>query len=217
MLHSPAETFETNASAYEDSFEPNAGVWTVEIVDQLSALHDRVKDWEALERNAADPHSAFQSTSWAMPWLEHIGVTVGVTPVVAFVFRDRGLAAILPLMQQRRAGVTHLLPLGEPHSQICDALTKAASDCTVGLALALAEVTMRPGVDVVALGPMLEGSALYRAASVLVDQRRRRDHAPVLVPDPAGHITLIDGTAGAFSVSKSRRKSLRRGTERLSA
>ncbi|MEL6736562.1 MAG: hypothetical protein AAFO98_11950, partial [Pseudomonadota bacterium] len=235
MLHAPTHDLEQDATALDDSnAAANLGIsvsaqaaatWSVEILETLSALRSRAEEWRRLESAAAlhrrNQHCAFQSLAWAFPWLTHIGTDLGVTPVVAFIYRDRVLAAILPLMEQKRLGIVHLLPLGEPHTQICDALTDGRPDCQTGIALALAQVTLRQGVDVVALGPMLEGSPLHAAALALADQGKRREHAPASVQDPAQYLTLIesglDPDHPGIVLGKSRRKALRKGMERLSA
>ncbi|MEM1040068.1 MAG: GNAT family N-acetyltransferase [Pseudomonadota bacterium] len=235
MLHAPTHDLEQDATALDERdavanleapiSAQTATTWSVEIVDTLTGLESRAPEWGRLEsvatRGHNNQHSAFQSPAWVFPWLTHIGANLNVTPVVAFIYRDRALAAILPLMEQKRSGIVHLLPLGEPHTQICDAVTDGQSDCQIGLTLALAQITLRKGVDVVALGPMLEGSPLHAAALTLADQGKRREHAPVLVQDPAQYVTLIDSDVDpakpGITLGKSRRKALRKGMERLSA
>ncbi|MEL6946637.1 MAG: GNAT family N-acetyltransferase [Pseudomonadota bacterium] len=183
--------------------------WRVETVSTEAALAERAHEWQALETLADDPNSAFQSAAWCLPWLRHVGSGLNVTPQVSFVYHSGRLVAVLPLMIRRRSGLNHLLPLGHPHTQLSNALTDKAVDCTAGLTLALAEQMVNPTLDCVGLNAIVKGCALHRAIDVFVATAPQT--IPALRPDPAEFITLVDGSG----LKKNLRKTVRKGLAKL--
>ncbi len=173
--------------------------------DEAAAHADR---WQALEIQCSDANAAFQGWSWCSPWMSLYCDDSTCKPHICLIHKHGELVALLPLMVEKIGGLRVLTILGDPHTQIANALTKSGVDCVAGLRLALLEHL--PLADVVKLSPVVEGSALAFAIG-----------ADRLEPDPSEYMSLvtwrstdtIDDYMGG--ISKNRRKDFRQKYRRL--
>ena len=89
----------------------------VECLRSLAEAEAFAPAWRALEDAHAVPLDWFQTSSWCLSWLRHLGHD-GIAPRI-LVLRDGGEAiAVWPLMiETERFGLRILRSLGDPHSQ----------------------------------------------------------------------------------------------------
>lgn len=178
--------------------------------EDLRAIAD---DWRALEAASGNDWAIFQSCSWCMSWMNaHCTGANGATRPMVFTARnDAGaLLALLPMMREWRGGVRCLTVLGEPHTQMADALCVHGEDGKRALHAVLDAVKTTSGIDVILAGPLPAPSRLANALD--------RD---TLLPDPAGHLSVFDCSvlddddAYIGSLSKQRRRDHRRKLAKL--
>ena len=193
------------------------GIWRIDTLTNLADIRKHAHAWLALEQDSIDPHAAFQSYVWCESWVATFcrspnkgSKPRGPRPRVFFISRGDDLLAILPMMISTHMGARVLTLLGEPHSQIANAITKAGVDCKDGLRLCVAQAAMLTDADVVALGPLPADSELAKA---LENEQ--------LSPDPADAMSLVTwpgiwkSADYLTSLSKNRRKDFHRKQRQL--
>ncbi|MGI9355123.1 MAG: GNAT family N-acetyltransferase [Rhizobiaceae bacterium] len=138
--------------------------WRIDTISDIGTLRRNAWRWLELERECADPDAAFQSFAWCSAWAETWCGTDGAAQLhIKLIYRGDTLMALLPLMTRKSEGVRVLTILGEPHTQIANALMRPGGNHLDGIRLALAEAEYISGADVVQIGLLLESSPLANA------------------------------------------------------
>jgi CelD/BcsL family acetyltransferase involved in cellulose biosynthesis len=104
------------------------------VIDDLASFEALEADWNALFEAVAGPGQVFQAYGWCWQWCRHY-LPAGLHPsrrlAVVTGRIDGRLVLVLPLVAERRAGLTELLWLGEPVSQYGDLLVTPEA-CHIG-------------------------------------------------------------------------------------
>ena len=200
---------DTSRNDKAPEMQPSAisGEWHIETLKSLADIRRNAFRWIELEEQSEDPQAVFQSFAWCEAWAEVYCKTSdnAYEPRIFFISRADTLIAILPMMVETHMGARVLTLFGEPHSQIANVLTRRNSDTSDGLKLCMAQAALLAGADVMALGPIPEGSPLLTAS----DPQHQS-------ADPAENITLCqwpnDETVETYLKSQSRniRKNFKR-------
>lgn len=185
--------------------------WRIETLQSLAEIRSSAHLWLALERDCIDPNASFQSYFWCESWAAQ-NCTEGssIRPQIFLIYLNDDLVTLLPMMMASHMGAKTLTLFGEPHSQIAGALTKSGVDCTDGLRLCIAQLSLLTDADVVALGPVPTGSMLAEGMS-----------GDYVSADPADKISLVTWPVRCrvedylAKLSKNRRKDFGKKLRRL--
>ncbi|MEM8749818.1 MAG: GNAT family N-acetyltransferase [Pseudomonadota bacterium] len=187
------------------------GIWRIDTLKTAADIRKHAYQWLDLERRSADPNAAFQGYVWCEAWLSvYCRPDSGIEPRVFFIYFADTLVAVLPMMVQSHMGARVLTNLGEPHSQLANALCDVTVDCTDGLRLCISQAALLAQADVMALGPLPARSPLVAVLG-----------HDVLTPDPAEYISLIEWPTSTTSesylqsLSKNKRKTFNKKYRRL--
>ncbi len=187
--------------------------FTIDILTCHAAMRVIADDWRALETEPGNGWAIFQSYAWCESWVaSHCTGVRGAPCPFVFTARDGAgeLLALLPMMREWRGGVRCLTVLGEPHTQMADALCAQGVVGAAALRAILDAIATTPAIDVVLAGPLPVSSRL--AAALGADD---------LTPDPAEHLSIFDcsgletGDDYIASLSKQRRRDFRRKLAKL--
>jgi CelD/BcsL family acetyltransferase involved in cellulose biosynthesis len=130
----------------------------VTLVRSVAELNDWAAAWRELNHKATAPFVYFQSHDWCLQWWIRQALP-GQTLAIFMVCEAGELVAVLPMMQETRAGVTLLRPLGEPHTQYSNLLTATGTLSTEAEA-ALQKALHSCGGDLLLFHYVPEGSPL---------------------------------------------------------
>ena len=189
-----------------------SGEWRIETLKSLADIRRNAFRWIELEAHSNDPQAVFQGFAWCEAWAEVYckAQSNSYEPRIFFISRGATLSAILPMMVETHMGARVLTLFGEPHSQIANVLTRPDIDATDGLKLCLAQAAMLAGADVMALGPIPDGSPLLDATN--------KQH---LSADPADCLSICQWPDGQtvenhlMELSKNSRKNFNRKSRQI--
>lgn len=157
------------------------GPWRIDTLANVGEIRSYQQAWLALERDCTDPHAAFQSYMWCERWATVFCARFPDLPQprILMIYHDDTLVAILPMMISHHMGARQLTLFGEPHSQIANVIIRSGQDVSDGLRLCLEQAALLTDADVLALGPIPEGSPLLAAMD-----------DDYLSPDPAEYLSI---------------------------
>ena len=189
------------------------GVFAIDRLTSLEAIRAIGAQWRTLEGETETDWAIFQSYAWCESWVaSHCTGERGAPAPLVFTARnpDGKLACVLPMMRERRGGVRCLTVLGEPHTQMADALALPGKQGDRALHVILEFMMETDGIDVVLAGPLPASS---RLAIALGEQDLSTDPAEVLSIFDC--TPFADGEGYIASLSKPRRRDWRRKLAKL--
>jgi CelD/BcsL family acetyltransferase involved in cellulose biosynthesis len=166
--------------------------------------------WRALDARSTASLVWFQSFEWCFNWVKF---HTGFEPLVLMLIENGHAVAVLPMMRKRtRVGVRTLRPLGEPHTQYANVLSRDGCLSDGEVALLRDALFAEAGVDQLLFTLVPESSTL---AQILP----RNDRVPTL-DNLASQLDLKRFAAPSDyekSVGKKTSRNMRSATTKLEA
>lgn len=140
---------------------PQDSATSVAVLRGVSEIDTIRHEWQDLFERSGQPHQVFQSPAILGLWMRHYA-DAGREPIFVTGRLGGRLAVIIPLVRQRRFGLTVMRFMGLPIAQFCDCI--AEPDIPTGLADELWSAVRKLGADVLDARRVRSDAALHGIA-----------------------------------------------------
>jgi CelD/BcsL family acetyltransferase involved in cellulose biosynthesis len=186
------------------------------MVTTLPSLVALESQWRALEQTCKHPPSVFQSFSWIASWAKTYITDKSRTELCIITgFQGARLVFVLPMMKERRGGVTVLRWLTEPFGQYGDALVAAGQNSSAWLLNAVSFIQRLRGVDIIRLRHVRADATMAGFCRTSMQNALLVETAPYL--DLTAYKDDEAYDARYSSTQRKRRKKIRKSLEELGA